>query len=157
MRISHLVLATSLISFGGAAGALAAGHGWGGGARGDVLTRGITLTDAQKEQIHAIEKSAWSTSKATMKQLRGIHEQISAKLLSAGSVTEADITPLLQEEESLKATLDQARLSTELQVRNLLTPDQLAQAATLHQQLTTLHEQEHALMRSSATSSATPQ
>ncbi len=156
MRISHLLLATSLISFGGVAGALAAGHGW-GGPRGDMLTRGIALTDAQKDQIHTIEKSAWAANKATMKQLRSIHEQITTKMLSAGSLTEADITPLLQEEESLKATLDQAHLATELQVRGVLTADQLAQAATLHQQLATLHAQEHALMQSSATSTATPQ
>ncbi len=147
MRISHILLATSLLSFSGAAGALAAGHGW--GPHGDELTRGVTLSDAQKAQIKSIHQSAMSASKATMTELRGVHEQITALLLKSGT-TEADLAPLVQREETLGTTLHQAHIATELQVARVMTPDQLTQAATLHTQLEALHAQEHSLMQPGA-------
>jgi Spy/CpxP family protein refolding chaperone len=145
MRISHLLLAASLLASTAAASAFAAGpHGWGG--HGDPITRGLTLSDTQKQQVRSIEKAAHVQARATVKQLFAIREQIMTQLLSSPSVTEADLTPLVQQADTLKATLDQERLATALQIRQVLTPAQLSQAATLHQQLQALHQQEHQLM-----------
>jgi Spy/CpxP family protein refolding chaperone len=107
------------------------------------ILRGVTLTDAQKTQLHTIMHATWSQMKPIMRQERSIHEQIVTGLLGASAVTQEQLTPLVQQEEQLRSQIDAARLSTALQVRALLTPEQLAKAATVHQQLEALHAQEH--------------
>jgi Spy/CpxP family protein refolding chaperone len=78
--------------------------------------------------------------------MRGVHEQIMARLLSPGSVSEADLAPLVQQEQALRAQMDEQRLARALAVRQVLTPQQLAEAAAKHQQIESLHQQEHQLM-----------
>ena len=138
-----ILLATALIGFTGVA---AAQPGY-GHHHEDELFQGVSLSDAQRDQVHQIEHAGWTQARATMQQMHGIHEQIMSRLLAPGSVSEADLAPLVQQEQALRAQIDQQRLTAALQMRQVLTQAQLAQAATKHQQLENLHDQEHALMQ----------
>ena len=119
-------------------------HGGPGG--GMEFLHGLTLTDEQKTQIHAIGKANWEAMKPLMKQEHALHEQEINQLLSSGSVTAEQMQPILQQEESLRSQIDTARMNMLVQMRGILTADQLSAAATKHTQMEQLHEQEHALM-----------
>lgn len=146
MRVSYFLLTASLAVVCSNALADPAGHGF---HRGDDFLRGVSLTDAQREQVRQIEQAGWAQAKGGFEQMRSLHEQIMARLLAPGSVTEADLAPLVQQEQTLRAQEDEQRLARALQVRQILTPQQLAEAASRHQQLENLHEQKHQLMQPS--------
>ncbi|NPD69485.1 periplasmic heavy metal sensor [Lichenicola cladoniae] len=131
------------------------GHGGGPGGwhHGDGLLDGVTLTDTQKTKVHALMKAEHQDSKSLRDQIHAIHEQIETTLLSAGDVTEATIAPLEQQETSLMQQLGAKHVASEIAVRNLLTSDQIAKAASIHAQLTALHDQEHALHQAGETPS----
>jgi hypothetical protein len=103
--------------------------------------------------VHALMKAEHQDSKSLRDQLRAVHEQIETTLLSAGDVTEATIAPLEQQEASLMQQLGAKHVANEIAVRNLLTSDQIAKAASIHAQLTALHDQEHALHQAGETPS----
>jgi Spy/CpxP family protein refolding chaperone len=128
-------------------------HFHGGHGPDSALLGGVTLTDTQRSQIQTIHQTNWATAKPLMQQLRATEEQITTVLLASGSVNSSQLATLQSTASSLRAQLDQLRLSTELQVRALLTSTQLAQAASNHAQLQSLHEQMHSLMRGGAESS----
>jgi Spy/CpxP family protein refolding chaperone len=147
MNFRHLALVVAI------AGLLAAGaakaqpeHAGPWHHDGMEMLHGLNLTDAQKSEVHKIMKANWAQMKPVMEQARTIHEQIMTKLTGTDAVTQADLTPLVQQEEALRAQLDTARVSTALQIRGLLTQTQLAKAASTHQQLEALHEQERAIV-----------
>ncbi len=144
MRL-HLLLTASLMVVSGNALADPGGHGMHHG--GEEFLRGVSLTDAQRDQVRQIEQAGWAQSKSGFEQMRSVHEQIMSRLLSSGSVSEADLAPLVQQEQALRAQMDERRLAAALQIRQVLTPQQLAEAAAKHQQLESLHEQEHALTK----------
>jgi Spy/CpxP family protein refolding chaperone len=112
----------------------------------EFLLHGINLTDAQKTQIHQIEKASWATMKPLMEQEHTLHEQEVTQFLAAGTVTAEQFSTIKTQEEALRTQLDAAHLNTMLQVRGVLTAEQISKAATLHAQMEQLHEQEHALM-----------
>ncbi len=145
MKIRHMALALATLGLlaAGAATAAPMHRGWHGD--GLEILHGIDLTDAQKTQVHEIMKTNWAQMKPVMQQMRSIHEQIETTLLTPGSVTQDQLNPLVQQEQQLRAQLDAARVSTALQIRGMLTPAQLTKAASVHQQLEALHEQEHAI------------
>ncbi len=130
--------------------AIAGAHaqGW-GGPHGDHmlfgLLDGVTLTDAQKEQVHADMKAGFAASRTTRQSLHAIDEQIATMMTSSSSVSAASVTPLVQQQETLRAQLDQERVAVALQIRSVLTASQLAQAAAAHGQLAALHQQEMAI------------
>ena len=74
-------------------------------------------------------------------------------MLASGSVNSSQLAALQSTASSIHAQLDQQRLSTELQVRAVLTSAQVAQAATNHAQMESLHQQMHSLMHAGAQSS----
>ena len=143
MRLPFLLLAASV----GFAGVAAARSDEFGHHHGNELFQGVALSDAQRDQVKQIEKAGWEQARGTFQQMHSVHEQVMARLLAPGSVSEADLAPLVQQEQALRAQLDQQRLTAALQMRQVLTPQQLAQAAAKHQQLDSLHEQEHQLMQ----------
>jgi Spy/CpxP family protein refolding chaperone len=146
MTFKHMLVAAVAACALSAGAAVAAPHGGWGGGEGMELLHSVTLTDAQKEQAHTIEKAAWASSRPIMEQLRSVHEQRATAMLSSGAVTAEALQPMVAQEETLRAQLDTIRLNTELQIRALLTPEQLAQAAATHAKLSALHEQEHAVV-----------
>jgi Spy/CpxP family protein refolding chaperone len=119
-------------------------RGWGRHGDEMEILAGVNLTDAQKSQIHAIEHDSWSHQRASFEQLRAIHGQLQAGVLAGESA--AQLAPLLSQAEAIRTAMDQQHLATVLQVRGTLTTAQLSQAATNLAKLTSLHEQERAMM-----------
>jgi Spy/CpxP family protein refolding chaperone len=113
---------------------------------GMEFLHGLNLTDAQKAQLKEIHQAGWKQMKPIMTQMRSIHEQMVNRMLASGEVTAEALSPLVQQEETLRNQMDAIHLSQTLQMRALLTPEQLAQAASTHAKLETLHQQEHAVM-----------
>ena len=118
--------------------------GPGGWHHGDDLLEGVTLTDSQKSQVHALMKAQHQSG--LFQQMRAVHEQIDSAIYSTGTVTAATLQPLLEQEASLMQQAEAQHVTTALAIRNLLTPTQLATAASTHAQMRALHDQEHALM-----------
>jgi Spy/CpxP family protein refolding chaperone len=149
MNMKNIALAAALTLASAGAANAAGWHGdMAGGPHGGYmeLLRGVTLTDAQKTQMHAIMKSGWASARPTMEQMHAIHEQIATLLTSSGSVAKDQVNALVRQEDRLRLQMDEARMGQFLAIRNLLTSEQLAQAASTHQQMEALHAQEHALM-----------
>lgn len=151
-----ILVATAVLGL-ASAGAASASPGSGGGGKGwhhrDSLLEGVTLTDSQETKLHALMKAEYQDSKTVRDQLNAVHQQIETTLLSAGDVTEATIAPLAQQEASLMQQLSAKHVASEIAIRNLLTSDQIAKAASVHTQLASLHNQEHALRQAAETPS----
>lgn len=148
-------LLAGLIGTAGVAGAQEWGgrhhHGFGGPDGSPfAMLHALSLTDAQKTQVHAAMQAGHQASASARTQMRAIEAQIRSKLEASGSVTMADVAPLLQQKEQLMAQLDQQRMATILQVRAVLTPAQISRAASIETQMESLHAQERAVMTSDA-------
>ncbi|MEJ0045819.1 MAG: Spy/CpxP family protein refolding chaperone [Rhodospirillales bacterium] len=141
-------LAASMLSAPGVVAAQPVGHMGGGGHHFELteILHGLNLTDAQKQQAHLAEQAAWARAKPVLEQMHALHEQIATQFLTAGT-TAAQLAPLVRQEEQLRSKLDSEHLTVALQIRNLLTADQLAKAATLHAQLSALHQQERDVLQ----------
>ena len=151
-RTSRLALFAAALSLGTVP--LATAQGWHGhGGDGDVMAimRQLDLTASQKDQLHALMQQDRQATAGTRDALRAVQQQIETAMFSTGTVTTAQLAPLLQQKEQYQATLDQARLQTAVAARGVLTAAQLSRASSLHQQLASLHAQEHALMAPAAT------
>ena len=151
MQIRNVILsaAAALALTASLAVAHEGGHGGPGMGEGMEILHSLNLTDSQKEQVHGIEKTAWAQARPIMTQMRAVHEQLANALLTPGPVTADQLAPMVTQEEQLRAQMDQMHLSTVLQIRALLTPEQITQAATMHQKLAALHDQEHAVLEPS--------
>ncbi len=119
--------------------------------------QGVTLTDAQRAQVHDIMRASRQQMRPQMQQLRSLREQIGTDLAGTASLNTAQVAALQQQMQTLRGQLDQARLSTALQVRELLTPEQLSQSAAVHAQLAALHQQERSLMSQPGGAMAAPE
>ncbi len=142
---SRMVVLALALGVSAVAGAHA--QGWGGHRDHRLfgLLEGVTLSDAQQQQIHADIKAGFEATRTTRQALHALNRQIASTMLSSGSVSQASIMPLVQQQEQLRAQLDQERVAVALQIRGVLTASQLAQAAQAHGQLAALHEQEQAI------------
>ena len=149
MRFSHVLLTTALISCSGAAMAQSGWHR--GGGMGMELLHGLSLSDTQDAQVRTIMETARTQSKAVMQQEHSAREQEMTTLLGSGSVTASDLASYTAAEQAARTQLDAIRVNTEVAIRNVLTPAQLAEASAKFQHLSTLRDQEHQVMQSSAT------
>jgi Spy/CpxP family protein refolding chaperone len=111
---------------------------------GDSLgyTRGVTLTDAQQQQISDITEANVAAFQSIQQQRHANRLEILRLVMGNAPVTQAQLAPLLNRASTLKEQIDDRRLAMTIQIRTLLTPEQLAQAATLHQQLVALRDAE---------------
>lgn len=116
---------------------------------GDNLgyTRGLNLTEDQYSRMDNIRAGNAAALEAIQQRRHAVRQQIAEQMGGAGAVTVAGLVPLQQQESALKDQLDMLRLNMTIEIRALLTPEQLARAADLHQQLSTLHAQETAAER----------
>ena len=145
---ARAALIACVLAAGAAASAQPIGDDWhhGGPGGGEMaFLRGLHLTEAQKQQAHAILKDAFARGRPAMEQMHALQEQKITLLLTAGS-TAAQIEPIVKQEESLHSQMEARHLQLALQLRALLTPAQLAQAADLHGKLEALHAQERATL-----------
>jgi Spy/CpxP family protein refolding chaperone len=142
-RFALAAVAACALSLPGLAVAHDMEGGWHHGGPGDLeFLHGLTLTDAQKQQLHSIVKSSMTQNKSLMEQLHQLREQHITLILTAGS-TQSQLAAVLHQEENVRNQLDNAHLAMALQLRDVLTPQQLSQAADLHAKMEALHEQEH--------------
>lgn len=150
----HRMLLAATIAGGLAASVGASAQNWRhGGPEGyGQILAGVQLTAAQKQQVHAIMSGAHAQNAPVMTQIEALRSQIEADLFSTGDVTAAQLMPLQQQMESLRAQIDASRIQTALAIRTLLTTAQLARASSLQSQLSSLHQQEHALVAPAAVS-----
>ena len=134
------------------AGARAQGWGRGGDHAMFGLLDGVTLSDAQQQQVHDDVKAGFAATKTTRHALHALDAQITSAILAPGGVSAASLAPLIQQQEQLRAQLDQERVAVALQIRQVLTSSQVAQAAQTHSQLAGLRQQEEAIAHPSGAS-----
>src|ERR1700761_6750128 len=65
--------------------------------------QGVTLTDAQKTQIHTIMQTSRQAAKAEFQQLRTLKQQINDALIQAGSINESQLASLQQQASQIEA------------------------------------------------------
>lgn len=116
-----------------------------GGGDG-MLLQGLNLSTEQQNAIRTIHQAARAQAKPMVEQLRQIRTEMKSAMLAAGPVDANKLATLQTQASTLKGQLDQLRLSSMIEVRKILTPDQLQQAAATANTLSSLHEQERALM-----------
>ncbi|HTH97397.1 MAG TPA: periplasmic heavy metal sensor [Stellaceae bacterium] len=118
------------------------GHGrHGDHMRGLFFLRGVTLTDAQRSQIHQIMRASMKQSFPIMKELRADRMKFADQLASTKPIDQSALAQMQQHDSQLVQQLQTQRLDAILKVRALLTPEQLKQSATAHQELVKLHQQ----------------
>lgn len=138
--------------------AAVAASGWGGPGdfgmgrmgpmhdEGLAILRNVQLTDTQKSQAHQLFQTERQQNRPLMEQAHALHKQITEALLSTAAINTAQLAQLSEQEQKLHAQIEGNHLNTLIQLRALLTQDQLAKAASMHQQLEALHAQERQLM-----------
>ena len=114
---------------------------------GDKLgfTRGVALTDAQKEQMATLKAASARVDSVIQLKYAAVRDQIRDQLASTAAITLPQLAPLQQKASTLKSQHDAERLRLAIQIRALLTPAQLDRGADLHLQLAAL-AQENALL-----------
>ena len=93
----------------------------------------LNLTDAQKEQIQAIETSSRDASKENFDKMRTFDEQL-RKLIESGTFDEAQARQILNAKSQTMIELEIIRLRTDAAVLKILTTEQKAQLEQLKQQ-----------------------
>lgn len=93
----------------------------------------LNLTDAQKEQINAIQTASRDVSKDNFDKVRGYDEQLKT-LVEGGSFDEAQARTILNAKAQLMVEHDLVRLRTDAAIYKILTAEQKAQLEQLKQQ-----------------------
>ncbi len=100
------------------------GFGPGGGMLGGMIGHMLDLTDAQKEQIKTITKTALDNNQTLMTQLKASREAERAAIQAGKS--DAELAQLAQSYAPLHTQLNATRLQTEAKIYKVLTPEQRA-------------------------------
>ncbi|MGA9723441.1 MAG: hypothetical protein WBQ86_13370 [Candidatus Binatus sp.] len=131
-------------------------HGGGMDALGvplPLLLRTANLTDAQKEQIHAIFKARHASRKAEMQELRTAKQAIAAKYTSTGTVAASDLSASVTTITQIHDQMTNEQIQDAVAIRNVLTPAQLAQISATKAKLDSIHAEMKALWAQSGPSS----
>ncbi len=122
-----------------------------------LLLRTANLTDAQKQQIHAIFEARHASRKAEYQQMKAAKEAIAAKFTSTGTVATSDLSVPVSTITQLQAQMTNEQIQDAIAIRNVLTPAQLAQISATKVKLDPIHAEMKALWAQSGPSdSATP-
>jgi Spy/CpxP family protein refolding chaperone len=122
-----------------------------------LLLKTANLTDAQKQQIHAIFEARHASRKAEREQMKAAKEAIAAKFTSTGSVATSDLSVPVSTITQLQAQMTNEQIQDAVAIRNVLTPAQLAQISATKAKLDSIHAEMKALWAQSGPSdSATP-
>jgi Spy/CpxP family protein refolding chaperone len=143
-RASLLVGLVATLALAAPVAAQQAGGGWRHGGGEMRILRSLGLSTAQQTQVQQLVQAARAQMQPLTQQLGALHEQLATAVLTA-STTGADLQPLVQQETQLRSQLETARYALLLQIRDVLTPAQLSQAATMLQQLASLHSAERSI------------
>jgi len=125
-------------------------HGMRGGMRGHgfplmLLLKTANLTDAQKQQVHAIFEARHASRKAEYQQLKAAKEAIAAKFTSTGAVAASDLSAPASQIAQLQSQMMNERIQDAIAIRNVLTPAQLAQISATKAKLDAIHAEMKAL------------
>ncbi|MGA7870988.1 MAG: hypothetical protein WCA22_08815 [Candidatus Binatus sp.] len=110
-----------------------------------LLLKTANLTDAQRQQIHAIFKARWASRKAEYQQLKTAKEAIAAKFTSTGAVAAADLSSPVSQLTQIQSQMTNEQIQDAIAIRNVLTPAQLTQIAATKAKLDQIHAELHAL------------
>jgi Spy/CpxP family protein refolding chaperone len=123
-----------------------------------LLLRTANLTDAQKQQIHAIFQARHASRKAEMQELRTAKEAIAAKYTSTGTVAASDLSSSVSTITQIQDQMTNEQIQDAVAIRNVLTPAQLAQISATKAKLDSIHAEMKALWAQSGgpSSDSTP-
>ncbi len=122
---------------------LALGHGFQGpgghgkGGHGEMLehmSRALSLTDAQKQQVKAIIDSVESTAGGIHARLEEVHKQLGAATAN-GQFDETQVRTLANQQAQLEADMTVEHFRAMSKVFGILTPEQRAKAEEMHKQM----------------------
>ena len=111
-------------------------HGNGRGVHGDMMehmSRELSLTDAQKQQVKAIMDSVVPAAEATHAKLEEVHKQLGA-VTANGQFDEGQVRTLANQQAQLEADMLVEHFRAISRVFSILTPEQRAKAEELHKQ-----------------------
>ncbi|MCC6536678.1 MAG: Spy/CpxP family protein refolding chaperone [Bryobacterales bacterium] len=106
-----------------------------GGMMGDMLG----LTDAQKEQIRTITKTAFDSNTALREQMK-VARDAEREAVKAGK-SDADLAQLAASQSQLFTQMHTARLQTEAKIYQVLTPEQRTKLETMREKMRTRFSQ----------------
>jgi len=122
-----------------------------------LLLKTANLTDAQKQQIHAIFEARHASRKAEREQMKAAKEAIAAKFTSTGTVAASDLSTSVSTITQLQAQMTNEQIQDAIAIRNVLTPAQLAQISATKAKLDQIHAEMKALWaQSGSPSTSTP-
>lgn len=122
-----------------------------------MLLHTANLTDAQKQQIHAIFENRRASRQAEVQQLKAAKEAIAAKYTSTGTVAASDLAPSVATITQIHDQMTNEKIQDAIAIRNVLTPAQLAQISATKAKLDSIHAEMKALWAQSGSSaSSTP-
>jgi Spy/CpxP family protein refolding chaperone len=122
-----------------------------------LLLRAANLTDAQKQQVHAIFEARHAAREAEFQQMKAAKEAIAAKFTSTGTVAASDLSVPVSTITQLHDQMMNEQIQDAIAIRNVLTPAQLAQVSATKAKLDSIHAEMKALWAQSGPSdSATP-
>jgi Spy/CpxP family protein refolding chaperone len=110
-----------------------------------LLLRTANLTDAQKQQIHAIFEARHASRKAEYQQMKAAKEAIAAKFTSTGAVAASDLSSSVSTVTQLQSQMTNEKVQDAIAIRNVLTPTQLAQISVTKAKLDQIHAEMKAL------------
>ena len=93
----------------------------------------LNLTDAQKEQIQAIETASRDASRENFDKMRGFDEQL-RKIVEGGNFNEEQARQILSQKSQMMTEMEIVRLRADAAVYKILTAEQKAQLEQLKQQ-----------------------
>jgi Spy/CpxP family protein refolding chaperone len=111
------------------------GHGKGGHAEMlEHISRALSLTDAQKQQVKGIMDSVEVTASGIHAKLEEVHKQLGAATAN-GQFDENQVRTLANQEAQLEADMKVEHFRAMSKVFAILTPEQRAKAEEMHKQM----------------------
>lgn len=124
--------AAAAITLGGFA-VVAQAQGGPGGFLGGMMGEVLGLTDAQKEQIRTIAKTAFDSNAALREQMK-VARDAERDAVKAGK-SDAELAQLAASQSQLFTQMHTVRLQTEAKIYKVLTPEQRAKLETLREKM----------------------
>ena len=111
------------------------GHGQGGHAEMlEHISKALSLTDAQKQQVKGIMDSVEVTASGIHAKLEEVHQQLDAATAN-GQFDETQVRTLATQEAQLDADIKVEHFRAMSKVFAILTPEQRVKAEELHKQM----------------------
>ena len=111
------------------------GHGQGGHAEMlEHISRALSLTDAQKQQVKGIMDSVEATASGIHAKLEEVHKQLGAATAN-GQFDETQVRALANQEAQLEADMKVEHFRAMSKIFSVLTPEQRVKAEEMHKQM----------------------